>query len=186
TWRHRPEHASALRSNADCDSTAATRWTRRSSLSKRTRLYRIHRAQRLLSTSPLASITLADPLARHLVPLDGVEVPIAEAPAPSAPPDTGARLATGLLAYTALVTAVVTLLPFQFAFPSSPRVVLAGDMVDVLANLVLFVPLGFLYAVVRQDKSPSLLRVCLVALLASAAIESVQLFEVTRFASLSD
>jgi len=129
---------------------------------------------------------LADPLARHLVPLDGVEVPIAEAPAPSAPPDTGARLATGLLAYTALVTAVVTLLPFQFAFPSSPRVVLAGDMVDVLANLVLFVPLGFLYAVVRQDKSPSLLRVCLVALLASAAIESVQLFEVTRFASLSD
>ena len=129
---------------------------------------------------------MADPLARHLVPLDGVEVPVTDAPAPSAPPDTGARLATGLLTYTALVTAVVTLLPFQFAFPSSPRVVLAGDMVDVLANLVLFVPLGFLYAVVRQDRSPSLLRVCLVALLASAAIESVQLFEVTRFASLSD
>ena len=129
---------------------------------------------------------LADPLARHLVPLDGTEVPIAEAPAPSAPLDTGARLAIGLLAYIALVTAVVTLLPFQFAFPSSPRVVLVGGMADVLANIVLFVPLGFLYAVARQEKSPTLLRVFLTALLASAAIESVQLFEVTRFASLSD
>src|SRR5688572_20389976 len=74
---------------------------------------------------------LADHLARHLVPLDGVEVPIAE---PSAPPDTGARLATALLAYMALITAVVTLLPFQFAFPTQPRVVIAGGFVDVLAN----------------------------------------------------
>ena len=126
---------------------------------------------------------LADQLARHLVPIDGVEVPIAE---PSAPPDTGARLATALLAYMALVTAVVTLLPFQFAFPTQPRIVLAGGLVDMLANVVLFVPLGFLYAVARKESNPSLLRVFVVALLASAAIESVQLFEATRYASLSD
>ena len=126
---------------------------------------------------------LADPLARHLFPLDEAEVPIAET---SAPPDTGARLATALLAYMALVTAVVTLLPFRFAFPSEPRVVLVAGAVDMLANVVLFVPLGFLYAVARQKSNTSLARVFLVALLASAAIESVQLFEATRFASLSD
>jgi glycopeptide antibiotics resistance protein len=126
---------------------------------------------------------LADPLARHLVPVDGVEVPIAEAPAL---PDTGARLATALLAYMALITAVVTLLPFQFAFPSQPRVVLAGGAMDILANVAMFIPLGFLYAVARQESRVSLARVAGVALLASAAIESVQLFEVTRYASLSD
>jgi glycopeptide antibiotics resistance protein len=126
---------------------------------------------------------LADPIARHLVPVDGVEVPI---PEPSAPPDTGARLAAALLAYMALVTAVVTLLPFQFAFPSEPRVMLAGGVVDALANVALFVPLGFLYSVARQRSNVSLTRVFVIALLASAAIESVQLFEVTRYASLSD
>ena len=126
---------------------------------------------------------MADPLARHLVPADGVEVPIAEAPAL---PDTGARLATALLAYMALITAVVTLLPFQFAFPSQPRVIFAGDTMDILANVAMFVPLGFLYSVARQESNVSLVRVLLVAVLASSAIESVQLFEATRYASLSD
>ena len=134
-------------------------------------------------TTTTAYRALAEPLGRHLVPSDGVEVPIAE---PSTPPDTGARLATALLAYMALITVVVTLLPFQFAFPTQPRVVLAGGLVDILANVALFTPLGFLYAVARKESNPSVLRVLVVAIIASAAFESVQLFEVTRYASLSD
>lgn len=63
---------------------------------------------------------------------------------------------------------------------------LSGGIVDVLANVALFVPLGFLYSVARQDANVPPRRILLVALAASAAIESVQLFEVTRFASLSD
>jgi glycopeptide antibiotics resistance protein len=126
---------------------------------------------------------LAEPLARHVVPVDGVEVPL---PRSTPDPDTGARLATALLAYVAVVTAVVTLLPFQFAIPTRPRVMLSGGIVDVLANVALFVPLGFLYSVARQDANVPPRRILLVALAASAAIESMQLFEVTRFASLSD
>lgn len=91
-----------------------------------------------------------------------------------------------LLAYVALITTVVTLLPFEFAFPRTPRVMLVGGLIDVLANVALFLPLGFLYSVARQDADVPPRRILLVALAASAAIESVQLFEVTRFASLSD
>jgi len=136
------------------------------------------------NNSPLgifSLIRLAEPLARHVVPVDGVEVPIDAA----TPVDTGARLATALLAYMALVTAVVTLLPFEFAIPSRPRLMLSGGLLDVLGNVALFVPLGFLYAVTRRD-AVSTRKILLVAVAASAVIESVQLFEVTRFASLSD
>jgi glycopeptide antibiotics resistance protein len=125
---------------------------------------------------------LAEPLARHVVQPDGVEVPVADAQGAN----TGARLATALLVYVAVITAVVTLLPFEFALPTQPRVMLSGGVLDVLANVALFVPLGFLYAVARQDANVSPARIMMVALAASAAIESVQLFEVTRFASLSD
>jgi hypothetical protein len=86
----------------------------------------------------------------------------------------------------AFVTAVVTLLPFDFAIPARPRIILTGGVMDVLANVALFVPLGFLYSVARQDTGLAPSRVFAMALAASAAIESVQLFEVTRFASVSD
>ena len=126
---------------------------------------------------------MAEPLARYVVPVDGIEVPLPET-APRT--DTGGRLATALLAYVAVITVVVTLLPFQFAFPTRPRVMLTGGIMDVLANVALFIPLGFLYSVARQDADVPPRRILLVALAASAAIESMQLFEVTRFASLSD
>ena len=126
---------------------------------------------------------LADPLARHLIPADDIEVPVA----PDAPrTETGSRLATALLAYVAAITAVVTLLPFQFAVPSQPRVMLSGGLVDVLANVALFLPLGFLYAVARQDANVAPHKIALVAVAVSASIESIQIFEVTRYASLSD
>jgi len=126
---------------------------------------------------------VAEPLARLVVPVDGVEVPIAEVASPA---DTGGRLAMALLAYVASITAVVTLLPFDFAFPNRTRVMLSGGLIDILANVALFVPLGFLYSVARREANVSPRKILLVALAASAAIESMQLFEVTRFASLSD
>lgn len=126
---------------------------------------------------------MAEPLARHLIPVDGVEVPAADLPTPV---DTGARLARALLAYMGLVTAVVTLLPFDFALPSHPRVMLTGGIVDVVANVALFVPLGFLYALTRPAGTLSLRRVAVLAVLTSSGIEVIQLFEATRFASLSD
>ena len=129
------------------------------------------------------SSRLAEPLARHLIPVDGVEVAVA-AGTPRA--ETGSRLATALLAWVAAIMAVVTLLPFQFAIPTQPRVMLSGGLVDVLANVALFLPLGFLYGVARQDAGVPPHKIALVALAVSASIESIQVFEVTRYASLSD
>lgn len=129
------------------------------------------------------SFRLAEPLARRVVPADGVEVPIIDQ---TAPQDTGARLAAALLTYMAAITAVVTLLPFRFAVPTQPRIMLVGDAFDIVANVALFVPLGFLYAVARRASAIRPSRVFVMAMLASVAIESVQLFEVSRYASLSD
>jgi len=126
---------------------------------------------------------LAEPLARPLIPPDGVPIGVADQ---SAPIDTGTRLATALLAYMALVTAVVTLFPFEFALPTRPRLLLTGGLADVLANVALFAPLGFLYSVARPHAMARAGRIFLMALAMSAMIELVQLFEVTRYASLSD
>jgi glycopeptide antibiotics resistance protein len=165
-------------------SVSATGRAGRSSPTRRLRR-RVHRTR----FTPTAiqrrtrSSRLAEPLARHLIPVDGVEVAVR----PGTPrAETGSRLATALLAYVAAITAVVTLLPFEFAIPTQPRVMVSGGLVDVLANVALFLPLGFLYAVARQDANVSPHKVALVALVVSASIESIQLFEVTRYASLSD
>lgn len=126
---------------------------------------------------------MADPIARHPVPETEVPAPIPGSPVPA---DTGARLATALLVYMVVMTAVVTLLPFEFAYPTRARLMLSGGTVDVLANIVLFVPLGFLYAVARGGRAAQPSRIFLAGLMASAAIETMQLFEVSRYASVSD
>jgi VanZ family protein len=129
---------------------------------------------------------LAEPLARNVIPVHEIEVTTVDSGSRPDARDTGARLALAVLVYVALMIAVVTLLPFEFAMPSTPRVTLVGGLTDVIANVGLFFPLGFLYAVARQSDGVSPGRVLLVALAASAAIESLQLFETTRYASVSD
>ncbi|MGQ0649402.1 MAG: VanZ family protein [Gemmatimonadaceae bacterium] len=85
------------------------------------------------------------------------------------------------------MTLIITLLPFQFAWPSTWRVMLTGDGIDIGANVLMFIPLGFLYRLgTRHHQRHSALRVLWVGALLSAAIESAQLFEVERFTSPLD
>jgi VanZ family protein len=102
-------------------------------------------------------------------------------------PDTGSRLGFALLAYMLVVTCMVTLLPLRFAWPVEWRLLLGGTPIDTLANVLLFVPLGFLFRLARSDaqRMPLLAAVAAGALL-SAAIETVQFFEVARTSSLVD
>jgi VanZ family protein len=102
-------------------------------------------------------------------------------------PDTGARLGLALLAYMLVVTCMVTLLPLRFAWPVEWRLLLVGQRIDVFANVLLFVPLGFLFRLARSDpqRMPVLAAVGAGVLL-SAAIETVQFFEVARTSSLVD
>lgn len=108
-------------------------------------------------------------------------------PVRASAPTTGTRLGVALLAYLLGVTLIITLLPFQFGWPSRVRVMFTGDIVDVIGNVLLFLPLGFLYRLSRHTAHRhSVLRVLGIGVLASMAIESAQVFEAERYSSLLD
>ena len=119
----------------------------------------------------------------------GVEGSRSSAGAVQTPPssDTGAQLGFALLCYMIVVTLIVTLLPFDFAWPRRWEVLISGKLMDVAANVLLFVPLGFLYCFAWPHACRrSALPVLAIGALVSAAIETAQLFEVTRQTSLLD
>lgn len=101
--------------------------------------------------------------------------------------DSGAKLGGALLGYMLGVTLIITLLPFQFDWPSHWRVMYTGDVIDIVANVLLFIPLGFLYRLARRHSARhSTLTVLWIGALVSMAIESAQLFEVERYTSVLD
>jgi glycopeptide antibiotics resistance protein len=100
---------------------------------------------------------------------------------------TRARLSLVLLLYFLGVIGVITLAPFRFSIPRDVQVMTTGDSFDIVANILLFLPLGFLYPLTRPgDDEPSVARVLILGLLLSAAIETTQLFERERFSSVID
>ena len=92
-----------------------------------------------------------------------------------------------LLGYLLLVTAVITLAPFRFARPVQAHLSWLVDPGDVVANMLLFVPLGFLHRIAAH-RAPSRGHWSTVgaALLASVALETLQLFLPGRFPSVVD
>ena len=128
----------------------------------------------------------------------GVNTAAAPPPATGAAPAyarTGARLGWATLAYLACVVVTITLEPFVFRRPAAPGVVWwAADApwhgwFDVVANVAMFAPLGFVAALARSHRggrrvSPA--RAFALGAVASAAIELVQRFEPGRYASPTD
>ncbi len=102
---------------------------------------------------------------------------------------TGRRLGLLLLGYLGVVVAVIVFTPFRFAAPSADRLLVApgapGAVRDVLLNIVLFVPLGFLLERSGGGRL-SILRVVLFGALASIAIEVTQLFLPERWTTATD
>jgi glycopeptide antibiotics resistance protein len=85
------------------------------------------------------------------------------------------------------VIGVITLAPFHFELPAHWRVITYGHWFDGIANVLLFLPLGFLYPLTRANRNAvSPLRVFLLGLVLSTAIETTQLFEHERFTSVID
>lgn len=103
---------------------------------------------------------------------------------PTLIPEEGG-LARALLIYVAVVTLVITLTPFHFAVPERWRVtVTEWTVLDLVANVLLFVPMGFLLALGEPVRRPGIVWRALAAGAAlSLAIESAQLFEASRYAS---
>ena len=103
------------------------------------------------------------------------------------PSTTGVRLILAMLGYYAAVIAVITLVPFRFLVPESYMLLLTGTLLDTAANVLLFVPLGFLYRLARPPaRGPAALGVLALGVLTSCGIEAIQLFEPARFSSPID
>jgi hypothetical protein len=102
-------------------------------------------------------------------------------------PETGTQLGLALLAYLLGITLIVTLIPFRFAWPETWRLVFYVGPVDVLANILLFLPLGFLYRHARPNAHARPVAIAMGAgALLSLGIETLQLFEATRDSSPVD
>lgn len=92
-----------------------------------------------------------------------------------------------LLAYAVAGTLVVTLAPFQFDYPGYAIIRVTSVPRDILLNVALFIPLGFLYRFARGGPADrSGLRVFGLGVLLSLAIETAQVWEVERYTSLVD
>jgi VanZ family protein len=101
--------------------------------------------------------------------------------------DTASRLGFALLGYMLSVTLIVTLVPFRFDAPEQWHVMLTGNVTDFVANILLFVPLGFLYRLARPSPTDRFgVSVLFIGALVSALIEAAQLFSSARNASALD
>lgn len=101
------------------------------------------------------------------------------------PSYTGKRLAVALFSYFALVTLVITLSPFDFG-PKPFRIGYGVVLHDVLLNIALFLPLGFLLRSLQQGRPGRGRRLVLLLGASSLAVEVGQLFLRGRFASPVD
>jgi VanZ family protein len=115
--------------------------------------------------------------------------PSAPPPLPTSYGETGARLGGAVLVFVAAIVGAITLQPFRFAWPARVAIMLWAGWFDVLANVALFVPLGFVFGLTRAARTTgggTLARALAYGALASTAIELTQLFEPGRFASPID
>jgi glycopeptide antibiotics resistance protein len=98
---------------------------------------------------------------------------------------TGAHLALALLGYFVLVTLVITLSPFDFAFRRF-RISFAMVPSDIVANVALFLPLGFLGRSFEGASARLRGRALWVAIGFSVLVETAQIFIRGRYVSPID
>lgn len=95
------------------------------------------------------------------------------------------RLALALLGYFIFVTLVITLSPFDFGWRRF-RVATAVNPIDLVLNVALFVPIGFLLRSLGALRTRFGWSPVLIACAFSGAIESAQMFIPGRFVSPND
>ena len=100
---------------------------------------------------------------------------------------TAERLGLATLGYVAATTLVITLAPFRFSTKALHGLSTEWTVFDLVMNVVMFVPLGFLFRVTRPRGAANAWWMAMVlGALLSMSIESAQLFEETRYSSLLD
>jgi VanZ family protein len=94
---------------------------------------------------------------------------------------TGTRLSVAILGYIILIILLLTLNPFYLVMPKRIHFTLDSDLNNLIANLLLFLPLGFFYRLSTRQRGALLL-----GAVVSLSIETVQLFIPARTPSIVD
>jgi|GEM_PF-2118030 len=96
-------------------------------------------------------------------------------------------LGYALLTYMTLVVVAIALIPFEFNIPSRIQIYLSGSISDVINNIILFIPIGFLVQLARRRSGwLSLLQALGFGVLVSTSVETCQLFLPGRYCSVID
>jgi VanZ family protein len=100
---------------------------------------------------------------------------------------TALQLGRALLGYLALMVGIITLAPFDFQATPAHGWTTIGNRSDVVMNVLMFVPFGFVYQLTRPRGAPTdWPRVVLLGAALSAGIEVAQLFAPQRYSSPLD
>jgi len=100
---------------------------------------------------------------------------------------TALRLGRALLGYLALMVGIITLAPFDFQVTPAHGWTTIWNRSDVVMNVLMFVPFGFVYQLTRPRSAPvDWPRVLLLGAALSACIELTQLFAPQRYSSAFD
>jgi glycopeptide antibiotics resistance protein len=94
---------------------------------------------------------------------------------------TGTRLFASFLGYIALIILVLTLNPFYFVMPGEVSIKFESSIGNLYNNILLFLPLGFLYRMTTGRRGAMVMGFCL-----SLGIETLQLFIPARTTSIVD
>ena len=96
-------------------------------------------------------------------------------------------LGLALLAYMVGVVLVITWMPFRFYLPAKITIWGYGTVWDLVVNIVLFVPIGFLHKINLGGKQDRwCLRTLALGLSLSVCVEVVQIFLVSRYSTFTD
>jgi glycopeptide antibiotics resistance protein len=96
-------------------------------------------------------------------------------------------LGTALLVYMVFMVFLITLFPFDFRIPAKIQIKILTNLADFMANIVLFIPIGFLFKLSRRPGKDALcLNPLFLGFLLSISIEFTQLFIPGRYTQLSD
>jgi glycopeptide antibiotics resistance protein len=100
---------------------------------------------------------------------------------------TALRLGRALLGYLALTIAIITLAPFRFQLTPAHGVTQIWSWSDLVMNVLMFVPFGFVHQLTRPRGAPTdWPRVVILGAVLSTSVEVAQLFAPTRYTSLLD
>lgn len=94
---------------------------------------------------------------------------------------TGERLFAALMGYSALIILLLTLNPFYFSLPGEIFIKLRSSRLDLVENILLFIPLGFFYRMTTGRQGALFLGAGL-----SFGIETLQLFIPARTTNFID